>query len=288
MPEDKKEEGKEEDDEEPQEQVEFLGKAPKRKETRVSYFHPPLPKPTKKFDPEDKKENELLRQFRVKISNVEIVNETKEVIDPFIRFIIGGSYFIEIKKKGGDETVYLPQGELGIIHMTDVAKFLEGNQSRIFEREINTVYTASYFKLESERLHIEIWDSEGFFLNQFMSYNTIPLIDIVDGPMQHTVQCFPYIEDFKPGKLNGTVNLKMNLAEIWDFHIEFMDWKTTIIQDMDKKDKSINPYITIMMDDPQVLESFVKSPELQNTFLPYWAKIDKGIIFRGTYHELKS
>jgi len=42
----------------------------------------------------------------------------------------------------------------------------------------------------------------------------------------------------------------MNLAEIWDFHIEFMDWKTTIIQDMDKKDKSINPYITIMMDDP--------------------------------------
>jgi len=183
MPEDKKEEGKEEDDEEPQEQVEFLGKAPKRKETRVSYFHPPLPKPTKKFDPEDKKENELLRQFRVKISNVEIVNETKEVIDPFIRFIIGGSYFIEIKKEGGDETVYLPQGELGIIHMTDVAKFLEGNQSRIFEREINTVYTASYFKLESERLHIEIWDSEGFFLNQFMSYNTIPLIDIVDGPM---------------------------------------------------------------------------------------------------------
>ena len=109
MPEDKKEDKKEEeDDEEPQEQVEFLGKAPKRKETRVSYFHPPLPKPTKKFDPEDKKENELLRQFRVKISNIEIVNETKEVIDPFIRFIIGGSYFIEIKKKGKDETVYLP------------------------------------------------------------------------------------------------------------------------------------------------------------------------------------
>ena len=61
MPEDKKEEEKKDDDDEPQEQVEFLGKAPKRKETRVSYFHPPLPKPTKKFDPIDKKENELLR-----------------------------------------------------------------------------------------------------------------------------------------------------------------------------------------------------------------------------------
>jgi len=67
--------------------------------------------------------------------------------------------------------------------MTDVAKFLEGNQSRIYEREINTVYIASYFKLESERLHVEVWDSEGFFLNKFMSYNSLPLIDIVDGTM---------------------------------------------------------------------------------------------------------
>jgi hypothetical protein len=62
--------------------------------------------PNKKFDPEVKKENELLRQFQVKISNIEITNETKEVIDPFIRFIIGGTYFIEIKKRGS-ETLFL-------------------------------------------------------------------------------------------------------------------------------------------------------------------------------------
>jgi hypothetical protein len=81
----------------------------------------------------------------VKISNIEIINETKEVIDPFLRFIIGGSYFIELKKRGADDIIYIPQGKLGIIHMTDVAKFLEGNQSRIFEREIFTNYTSSYF-----------------------------------------------------------------------------------------------------------------------------------------------
>ena len=54
---------------------------------------PPLPKPTKKFDFDEKKENELMRSFRVRISNIEVVNETKEVLDPFIRFIIGGNYF---------------------------------------------------------------------------------------------------------------------------------------------------------------------------------------------------
>ena len=64
------------EDDDPEEEVEFLGKAPKKKETRVSYFRkfilkfefyfwklldPPLGKPTKKFHPEDKKEGELLR-----------------------------------------------------------------------------------------------------------------------------------------------------------------------------------------------------------------------------------
>ena len=47
----------------------------------------------------------------------------------FIRFIFGGSYFTEIKKRGKDDTIYINQGELGIIHMTDVAAFLEGGQS---------------------------------------------------------------------------------------------------------------------------------------------------------------
>ena len=53
--------GGEEEEEAPEEQVEFLGKAPKRKDTRVCFYHPPLPKPTKKFFSEDKKEQELLR-----------------------------------------------------------------------------------------------------------------------------------------------------------------------------------------------------------------------------------
>jgi hypothetical protein len=166
--------------------VEFLGKAPKRKDTRITFYHPPLPKPNKKFAPDDKLENELLRQFRIKISNIELVNEKKEVIDPFIRFIIGGTFFTQIKKRGKDE-IQIPQGELGIVHTTDVIKFLEGGNARFFTKQIQTVYTASYFQLESERLHIELWDSEGFYLNQFMAYNSIPLIDIVDGPMQHTV-----------------------------------------------------------------------------------------------------
>ena len=252
---------------------------------------PPLAKPGKKFDEEEKKENELLRQFRVKLSYIEIVNERKEVIDPFLRFIIGGSFFTLLKKRGKDDLVYIPQGDLGIIHSTDVIKFLEGNQSAFFEKEILTVYTASYFQLESERLHVEVWDSENFYLNEFMSYNSIPLVDIIDGPMQHTVQCYPYVENMQPGKLNATINMKINFSEIWDFYLEFMDWKTSSLQNEDKKDDEVNAYIEIKMHSPQAIPpKYTKSEVQKNTFFPYWAKMegDKGIVFRGTYHELKS
>ena len=78
--------------------------------TIYNNLDPPLPLPSKKFDPDVKKENEMLRTFRVKISNIEITNETKEVLDPFLRIIFGGGFFTELKKKGKDETIYIHQG----------------------------------------------------------------------------------------------------------------------------------------------------------------------------------
>jgi hypothetical protein len=135
---------------------------------------------------------------------------------------------------------------------------------------------------------VEVWDSEGFYLNRFMSYNSIPLSDIVDGNMQLTIQCYEITDDYQDGKLNATVSLKMNLAEIWDYHLEFMDWKTTTLVNLDNKGMNISSYLDISMDSPQAVRKAVKSPVQKNTYNPYWAKIDGGILFRGTYHELKA
>jgi hypothetical protein len=130
MPEEKKKDDDEEvgdpEDGGADEEVDFLGKAPKKKDTRITFRDAPLSKPTKKFGQDEKKENELLRQFRIKISNIEITNDRKEVIDPFIRFIIGGDYYTLIKKRGKEDIV-LHYGELGKVHTTDVIKFVEGD-----------------------------------------------------------------------------------------------------------------------------------------------------------------
>jgi hypothetical protein len=175
-------------------------------------------------------ENEMIRRFAVHLSNIEIINQSSDVIDPFVRFIIGGDFFIELKKRG-DSFIHVKQGELGLVHMTNWIKFLESGERKLFSREIRTIYEASFFQLETERLHVEVWDREEWNCNRFLSYASIPLIDIVDGPMNHSIQCFAYNENMQPSKLNATINLKMNLAEIWDFYMEFSDWKTSSLKD---------------------------------------------------------
>ena len=37
---------------------------------------------------------------------------------------------------------------------------------------------------------------------------------------------YPYNDGMQPGKINATISMKIMLAEIWDFYIEFFDWKT--------------------------------------------------------------
>ena len=81
---------------------------------------------------------------------------------------------------------------------------------------------------------------------------------------------YTYTDKFEPGKLTATINLKMNLAEIWDFNMEFMDWKTTTIQNLDEKKTQYNPFIKIIMDNKMAIKNEVKSDKISNTYTPYW------------------
>lgn len=54
------------------------------------------------------------------------------------------------------------------------------------------------------------------------------------------------------------------------------------------EERELNPYIQIALDSPQAIKSQVESDDIRNTILPYWPKIKDGLLFRGTYHELKA
>ena len=53
-----------------------------------------MPKTTEKFLQEDKDNNELIRQWRVSIEDIEIINHSGKVMSPFVRFTIGGDYYV--------------------------------------------------------------------------------------------------------------------------------------------------------------------------------------------------
>ena len=44
--------------------------------------------------------------------------------------------------------------------------------------------------------------------------------------------------------------MKCNIGEIWDFNLEFFDWKTTSLLNNENKGMEINPYLIITMDTP--------------------------------------
>lgn len=58
------------------------------------FIDPPLDKPEEKFFPNEKRENELLRRWKVKLFQVECNNQSTEVLDPFVQFIIGGDFYV--------------------------------------------------------------------------------------------------------------------------------------------------------------------------------------------------
>ena len=53
-----------------------------------------MEKTQEKYTNDDKMEHELVRQWRVVIEDIQITNDTTNIISPFVKFIVGGDYYI--------------------------------------------------------------------------------------------------------------------------------------------------------------------------------------------------
>ena len=135
------EEGEEEEKKEDETQYTVLGNTRPTSKTTYSmyskylalllnsfklYVAPPEPKTEEKYTSEDKLEHELVRRWRVVIQDIECINQTKDIINPFVKFIFGGDFYVDIKKmKSGNK--YLPKGTKGISQFTDKINYLDVN-----------------------------------------------------------------------------------------------------------------------------------------------------------------
>ena len=62
--------------------------------------------------------------------------------------------------------------------MTEKIGYLDGNAKANFESRIEVTFTASYFELMEQHLHIEAWNSSSYFLNTYIGYESINLLKI--------------------------------------------------------------------------------------------------------------
>ena len=115
------------------------------------------------------------------ISDIEITNLTTRVINPFLRFTIGGTYCIETLVLGDGEKKYLHKGSPGPMKISDLVSYLEPNKSKLFRMSIRCDVNQSYESLSQEHFHIEVWDKAAWSLNTFLGYESILLSEIASG-----------------------------------------------------------------------------------------------------------
>jgi hypothetical protein len=105
----------------------------------------PEPKPNKAFKRQEKTEYEWVRRWHVSISEIEIQNLTQAPINPFIRFTIGGNFYLEVLKLGSGAIKYFYKGKSGNQQISDVIRYLEPNQTKLFKKSMNCEVYQSYF-----------------------------------------------------------------------------------------------------------------------------------------------
>ena len=117
-------------------------------------------------------------------------------------------------------------GERGIIYQTEVLRFIQPGESKLYQANIQTELRLSYFELMQQRLHLEAWDKEGLWLNKFLGYYSIPLLDIANGEFRQHANLSTF-DNKGVEKLSCQLSFTMHFEEIWDFYLQFFDWKTT-------------------------------------------------------------
>ena len=84
-------------------------------------------------------------------------------------------------------------------------------------------------------MHIEVWEANRFYLNTYLGYESLRLYDVAQGSINQSINIYDKIErdgDFK--KLYVTLNFKLVFEEIWDYMVNFVDWRTSNLENINE------------------------------------------------------
>ena len=187
-----------------------------------------------------------------------MTNLLPRVLNPFIRFTVGGTYCIEVLVLGDGKKKYIHSGKPGLQRITDVVSNLESHKSKLFRIHIGCQVKMSYNQLSHEHFHVEVWDKATWTLNTFLGYESILLADVANGMIKQQLRIFDKTE--KNGVSSQevcTLSLLLNFEEVWAFKLNFYDFRTTDLTDRNRpKDpsKELKPRLKIRLETNSLLK----------------------------------
>ena len=249
---------------------------------------------------EDKVEMEKIRRWSVKINNIYITPLLK-MIDPFLQFTIGGNFMVNVYKNKKGETYKIPAGKRGYTDKTEVLLNVNTPQEdgqrggrTPFQKVIEIEMRMSYSMINKQKIMVELWEHNNFWMNEIHSYLTIPLIDIVNG----NANIGEVLTQREPGRKNPVplayVEFNCAFQEIWDFNLSFVNWKCPNLVNPKKKidpnDEKLTTKVEIKLlgSVNSAIHSTTTSEVVKNSNNPIWKEFNHKLLFRGTVSELEN
>jgi hypothetical protein len=135
---------------------------------------------------EDKVQMELMRRWHLKIYNI-YITPYREMLDPFLQFTIGGDYCVDVFSTKKGDTYKVPKGSRGFSDKTEVLTNVDKLMKAAFDKTIDIEMRMSYSMINSQKMMIELWDYNTIWMNSIKGYETVPLINIVNGDINMSV-----------------------------------------------------------------------------------------------------
>ena len=249
---------------------------------------------------EDKVEMEKMRRWAVKINNIYITPLVK-MIDPFLQFTVGGNFMVNVYKNKKGETYKIPAGKRGYTDKTEVLLNVntpqedgQGGGRTPFRKVIEIEMRMSYSMINKQKIMVELWEHNNFWMNEIHSYLTFPLIDIVNG----NSNVGEFMLKRESGRKNpipfAYVEFNCVFQEIWDFNLGFMNWKSSNLLNPKRKANpnaekpSTKVEIELLSSVASPMNSKTVSEEVKKSTNPIWSKFNNKLLFRGTASELEN
>ncbi|KRX11165.1 C2 domain [Pseudocohnilembus persalinus] len=223
----------------------------------------------------------LLRRWDTKIREIKVQSLQKEEMNIFVVVKIG--YKLDQQAQIQEDQL-IDTSQTQKTFSTEILKKIKKGETRIVEAYKDTEIHCSYEMIQSRYIIFEGWQYNRWKLNRFLGKTAIPLIQVVQGDLRGSAILKKAYGDKKGF---ARIYFLAYFQEIWDFSINFYNWK--VYNAVDKYKQPTQNALKITLKDKQNYDiSLLTKYQQEKEINPSWNNIPGAINYRGTLDDLEN